>query len=268
MYPILFKIGNFPVKSYWAFMALGFLIGGIIVYLETKNKNLDLHKARNLILITIISAFIGSRLSYVVLNFNSYQKDLLRIFQFWKGGFSWQGGFIVAFLITFFLVLKNNKENLGKWCDCYVLGILIGHSIGRIGCFLNGCCYGITTNIPWAIKNPSLGDNLLRHPTQLYESLSYLLIFFLLIYYSQKTKLKNGSLFFIGVILHSLARFIIEYLRYNEDFIYQGKMWFTTLSYAQLTALIIIGISLFILLKINCKKIILNNLLIAKKNPN
>ena len=235
-------------------MILGFIIGGIVVYLETKNKNLNPHKARNLILITIISAFIGSRLGYVLLNFSSYQKDLLKILQFWKGGFSWQGGFIAAFLITFLLVLKNNKENLGKWCDSYILGILIGHSIGRIGCFLNGCCYGITTNVPWAIKNLILGDNLLRHPTQLYESLSYLLIFFLLVYHSQKIKLKNGSLFLMGVALHSLARFIIEYFRYNTDFIYQGKIWYTTLNYAQLTALIIVAISLFILLKINHKK--------------
>src|SRR5680860_449632 len=254
MHPILFKIGNTSVESYWFFMILGFIIGGIVVYLETKNKNLNPHKARNLILITIISAFIGSRLGCVFLNFSSYQNNLIRILQFWKGGFSWQGGFIAAFLITFFLILKNNKENLGKWCDSYILGILIGHSIGRIGCFLNGCCYGITTNVPWAIKNPILGDNLLRHPTQLYESLSYLLIFFFLIYYSQKIKLKNGSLFFIGTALHSLARFVIEYFRYNEDFIYQGKMWFTTLNYAQLTALIIIVISIFILFKINYKK--------------
>jgi len=234
-------------------MILGFIIGGIIVYLETKNKNLNPHKAKILILITIISAFVGSRLGYVFLNFNSYQNNLIKILQFWRGGFSWQGGFIAAFLIIF-LILKNDRENLGRWFDAGILGILMGHSIGRIGCFLEGCCYGITTNIPWAIKNPSLGDNLLRHPTQLYESLSYLLIFFLLIYYSQKTKLKNGSLFFIGGILHSLARFIIEYFRYNEDFIYQGKTWFTILSYAQLTALIIIGISFFILFKINYKK--------------
>jgi len=240
-------------------MILGFIIGGIIVYLETRSKNLNPHKARNLILITIISAFIGSRLGYVLLNFNSYQKDLLKIFQFWKDGFSWQGGFIVAFLITFFLVLKNNKKNLGKWCDSYILGILIGHSIGRIGCFLNGCCYGITTNVPWAIKFPSLGDNLLRHPTQLYEAFSYFLIFLLLYFYSKKIKLKNGSLFFIGTIFHSLARFITEYFRYHRDFIYQEKIWYFTFTHAQLTALIIITISLLILSKINSRRKFVNN---------
>lgn len=267
MHPILFRVGNFSVESYWVFMILGIMIGGIVIYWQAKRKNLNSHKAIYLIIIAIISAFIGSRLSYVLLNLNSYQKDLLKIFQFWKGGFSWQGGFIIAFLIIF-LILKNDKENLGKWLDAGILGILIGHSIGRIGCFLNGCCYGITTNVPWAIKNLSLNDGLLRHPTQLYEAFSYFLIFLLLYSYAKKIKLKNGSLFFIGTTLHSLARFIIEYFRFNIDFIYQSEVWCFTLTHAQLTALIIIIISFFILLKINRKKTILNNLLITKKNPN
>ena len=267
MYPILFRVGNFSVESYWTFMALGFIIGGIVIYWQTKRENLNSCKAKYLIIITIISAFLGSRLGYVFLNFNSYQKDLIKIFQFWKGGFSWQGGFIFSLLIIL-LILKDDQKNLGKWLNAGILGILIGHSIGRVGCFLNGCCYGTTTNISWAIKFPNLGDNLLRHPTQLYEAFSYFLIFLLLYFYSKKIKLKNGSLFFIGTTFHSLARLIIEYFRFNTDFIYQGKTWYLTLTHAQLTALIIITVSLFILFKINHKKIILNNLLITKKNPN
>jgi len=265
MYPILFKLGNFSIESYWVFMILGFIFGGAVICWQTKRENLNFHKAIHLIIISIISGLVGSRLGDVLLNFNSYQKDLISIFQFWQGGFSWQGGFIVA-LLTILWLLKNDKENLGKWLDAGILGILLGHSIGRIGCFLHGCCYGIVTNVPWAIKFPSLGDNFLRHPTQLYESFSYLLIFFFLIYYSKKIKLKNGSLMLIGTAFHSLARFIIEYFRYNTDFIYQGKIWYFTLSYAQLTALVIIIFSLLILLKINYKK---GNLLIAtEKNTN
>lgn len=253
MYPILFRVGDFAVESYWVFMILGIIIGGIVIYWQAKRKNLNSHKAIHLIIITIVSGFIGSRLGYVLLNFNSYQKDLLKIFQFWKGGLIWQGAFIFG-LLAILWFLKNDKENLGKWLDVIILGMLLGHSIGRVGCFLNGCCYGITTNVFWAIKFSSLGDNFLRHPTQLYESFGYLLIFLLFYYGSQKIKLKNGSLFFIGAALHSFARFIIEYFRYNKDFIYQGKIWYCTLSHAQLTALIIITISLFILLKINRRK--------------
>lgn len=234
-------------------MILGFILGGTIVYWQAKRKDLNSYKAIYLTIIVIISGLIGSRLSYVLLNFSSYQKDLLKILQFWKGGFSWQGGFIAAFLIVL-LILKNNKKEIGKWLDIIIPGVLVGHSIGRIGCFLNGCCYGITTNVPWAIKNLSLNDNLLRHPTQLYESFSYFLIFVLLYFYSKKTKLKSGSLFFIGATFHSLARFIIEYSRYDIDFIYQGNVWYTTLNYAQLTALAIITVSLLILFKINYQK--------------
>jgi phosphatidylglycerol:prolipoprotein diacylglycerol transferase len=234
-------------------MILGIIIGGIVIYWQARRKNLNSNKAIYLIIITTISGFIGSRLCYVFLNFSFYQKDLLKIFQFWKGGVSWQGAFIFGFLAILWF-LKNDKKNLGKWLDVIILGMLLGHSIGRIGCFLHGCCYGIVTNAPWAIELPSLGDNFLRHPTQLYESFGYLLVFLLLYFYSQKIKLKNGSLFFIGTTFHSLVRFIIEYFRYNTDFIYQGKTWYSILSYTQLTDLVIIIIGLFILFKINRKK--------------
>jgi phosphatidylglycerol:prolipoprotein diacylglycerol transferase len=275
MHPILIQIGSFSLKSYWVFMALGFVLGGIVIYWQAKRKNLDPHKTKRLILITIISGFIGSRILYVFLNFGLYQKNLLRIFKFWKGGLSWQGGFLFNLLVML-LILRSDQKNLGKWLDTGILGILIGHSIGRIGCFLNGCCYGITTNIPWAIQFSNLGDNLLRHPTQLYESFGYFVIFLLLYFCSKniypnkgnknlklitqksqfpkKIQLKNGSLFFIGSFLHSFTRFIVEYFRYNKDFIYQGSTWYTTVSYAQLTALFIMIFSIFILLKINYSK--------------
>jgi phosphatidylglycerol:prolipoprotein diacylglycerol transferase len=51
-------------------------------------------------------------------------------------------------------MLKNNKKEIGKWLDAVIFGVLLGHAIGRIGCFLQGCCYGITTNIPWANRHP------------------------------------------------------------------------------------------------------------------
>jgi len=253
MYPILLQFGNFTIEAYWFFMVLGMIAGGIIVLWQAKKKNLSLNKAKYLIITSIIVGFIGSRIVYVFLNFSRYQKDPLRILQFWKGGLSWQGAFIIGFL-AFILILKDDKKRIGKWLDVFVFGLLLGHSIGRIGCFLEGCCYGITTNVFWAIKNPSLGDNLLRHPTQLYEAFGYFLIFSLLYFYSGKIKLKDGSLCCIGIALHSLVRFIVEYFRYNLDFIYQGNAWYNTLSYAQLIEFIIIAVSLFIFITINYQK--------------
>jgi phosphatidylglycerol:prolipoprotein diacylglycerol transferase len=257
MHPILIQIGNFSLKSYWFFMALGMILSGIFVFWQIK-KNFDSRRAKNIIIATILSGLIGSRILYVFLNFGLYQKDLSRIFKFWKGGLSWQGGFVAGFLMLI-LTLKSNKKEIGKWLDTVVFGVLLGHAIGRIGCFLQGCCYGIATNVPWAIQNPSLNDSLTRHPTQLYESFGYFLIFLLLYFYSKKIQLKNGSLFFIGSFLHSFIRFIVEYFRYNKDFIYQGTTWYTTVSYAQFMALFIMIFCVFVLLKINYSKKIKNN---------
>jgi phosphatidylglycerol:prolipoprotein diacylglycerol transferase len=253
MRPILIQIGNFSLESYWFFMALGIIIGGIFIFWEAKKRNLDLQKIKCLIIAAIISGFIGARLFYVFLNFSRYQKNPIRIIQFWNGGFSWQGAFITGVSVIL-LILRNNKKEAGKYLDVMIFGVLLGHSIGRIGCFLHGCCYGILTNVFWAIENPVLGDHLLRHPTQLYEAFGYLLVFLLLYFYSKKTKFKDGSIFFIGTFLHSFVRFIVEYFRYNTDFIYQGNTWSSTLSYAQLMALFIMVISFLILLKIDTKE--------------
>lgn len=253
MRPILIQIGNFSLKSYWFFMALGIIIGGVFIFWEAKKKNLNLQKIKILIITAIISGFIGARLFYVFLNFSHYQKNPIKILQFWKGGFTWDGAFILG-LLTILLILRDNKQETGKYLDVMIFGVLLGHSIGRIGCFLNGCCYGIATNVFWAIENPTLGDHLSRHPTQLYEAFGYLVVFLLLYFYSRKIKLKNGSLFFMGTFFHSFVRFIVEYFRYNTNFIRQGNTWYSALSYAQLMALFIMAASFFILLTINAKE--------------
>jgi len=250
MYPILFQFNNFTIEFYWLFMILGIAIGGIVFLKQAKRKNLNSHKAKYITIVTIISGFIGARICYVLLNLNFYLKDPLRMFYFWKGGFSWQGAFIIGTL-AFIIFLRTKQENIKQWLDALIFGILSGHAIGRIGCFLHGCCYGIITNVPWAINFPSLGDNFLRHPTQLYEAFSYFIILLCLYFYSNKAKLRDGSLFLIGSIIQSFARFFIEYFRYNIGFIFQGNAWYNTLSYAQFASLIIIIIGILILIKIN-----------------
>jgi len=231
-------------------MVLGIAIGGMVFLKQVGRKNLNVKKAKYVTIVTIISGFVGARICSVLLNLHLYLKDPLRIFCFWKGGFSWQGAFIIGTLV-FIIFLRINKENIKKWLDALIFGILLGHAIGRIGCFLHGCCYGIITNVPWAINFPSLRNNFLRHPTQLYEAFSYFIIFLSLYSYSNKTKLRDGSLFFIGSIIQSFARFFIEYFRYNTGFIFQGNTWYSTLSYAQFASSIIMILSILILIKIN-----------------
>lgn len=106
--------------------------------------------------------------------------------------------------------------------------IALGYAITRIGCFLNGCCYGHITSAPWGVVFPAI-DSYPRHPTQLYASASVLLIFFLL-RYLRKFSFFPGFIFVWFLILYGLYRFVVEFFRVSE-----AVFW--VLSPAQLVAL-------------------------------
>lgn len=98
--------------------------------------------------------------------------------------------------------------------DSVAFGLPIGIAIGRIGCFFNGCCYGVVTTSFIGVRFPSLGDGLRHLPTQLFESAYSILIFLVLLWFNKKVK-EKGSIFFAFTGLYGLLRFFNEFLRVN-----------------------------------------------------
>jgi len=248
-----FRIGPFYFQAYHLFLSLALVVGSIIFYWQARKRGFETFKILSFISVVLPISLIGSHLSFVILNLGEYKFTLQEILIFWRGGFTFQGGLISAILV-FFLFGLSEKKKMGKWFDAGSFSLLIGHSIGRIGCLLNGCCYGKVSNVPWAVK---MCDNLPRHPTQLYEAIGYFLAFLILVILLSKpnfTKLKAGSLACLGLFLHCTIRFIVEYFRHNEKFIHQGANWYSTLSIFQFIALSIMIISLIFFLKINERK--------------
>jgi len=247
MWPILFEINGIKVKNYWVFMLLAYFLGGLVIYLlsrkETNRKELIFF-----ILLISLGGFIGARLNYVLLNLDFYLPNPKEILLFYKGGFTSYGGIILGLITALIYLkyfLKKNNEEIKKWLDKGMLGFLFGHFIGRIGCFLNGCCYGKPSVFFLSLIFPALNDNTYRHPTQLYESFGYFLIYlFLLKKYFQKKEKTNGLTFAFGLFFHELIRFLVEFLRENSLYILKTK--FLQLSAAQLVSLILMIISLFL----------------------
>jgi len=101
------------------------------------------------------------------------------------------------------------------------MGFLLGSAVGRIGCFLNGCCFGEESSLSWAVTNGFLNDGVLRHPTQLYEAIFYFLSFVVVFLISSKwgRKITVGTIFFLSIFLHSLVRFVVEFFRFSDSFI-------------------------------------------------
>jgi phosphatidylglycerol:prolipoprotein diacylglycerol transferase len=204
--------------------------------------------------IVLLMAIIGSRLGYVAMNFSYYKAHPMDIFRIWEGGLVFSGG-IVAVVPVMIWYLRRHHLSFCKVGDFCAPGIAIGQAIGRLGCFMAGCCYGKPTDLPWAVTftHPqSLAPlNTPLHPTQLYSALSGFIIFGVLIFLNAKKQFQ-GQVFIWFLILHSTARLFLERFRGDE----RGLIAGTDMSMTQLlTLLVLLGaVAALFILKSKSKK--------------
>ncbi len=233
MYRILFNIGSFPIYSYGAMIALAFIVGILLAMKEAKRIGENPERILDLSLYVILGALIGGRLGYVIFYLDYYLKNPIKIFYFRQGGLAFLGGFILAFILGSWYVLRN-KLSFWKYTDIAAPSLALGIGIARIGCFLNGCCFGLISE-NFGLKFPSLNmppvylqqlkDGLIASgspftlpviPTQLYSSLYGFLIFIILLGI-KKYKKYDGYIFLVFLVLYSISRFIIEFFRFYEN---------------------------------------------------
>ncbi|MEA3493006.1 MAG: prolipoprotein diacylglyceryl transferase [Candidatus Margulisiibacteriota bacterium] len=219
MYPILFKIGPLSIHSYGVMVAIAFLVGIFVSIYYAKKAGIKEQVIPDLAIYVIIVAIAGARFFYVAGQWHQYKNNLIEIFMVQKGGLVFLGGFLLA-LITVVFYAKRKGIPLLKLFDILAPGAALGYAIGRIGCFLNGCCFGVPTDLPYGIKFPpgalaySYFPDKYLHPTQLLSSGSMLLAFMILaLLYAHKKF--DGYIFFWGIIFYSVYRFLVEFLRYS-----------------------------------------------------
>jgi phosphatidylglycerol:prolipoprotein diacylglycerol transferase len=218
MHPVLFKVGSIPVYSYSVFVVLAFFAGFLYAYLEARRIHEDPDKVVDLALYIFISAIIGARILHVTVEWGRYVHDPIAVFKIWQGGLVYYGGFILA-IITCVVFIKYHKLELGKWSDLLAPVAVISLAIGRIGCFLNGCCYGKAAppDLPWAVVYPPAHMPLHLagvplHPTPIYSSIAAAIIAGFLILLS-RIKRYNGQVVWTMFLLYAATRFILEYFR-------------------------------------------------------
>jgi len=210
MRPILFQIGRVPILSYGFSLAIAFVACTLFGMREARRRDIDPDKVLDLALYVCISGIIGARLLFVLLDVPTYFKDPIQIFNLRDGGLAYHGGFIVALLVG---IAFSRRSKLNGWILADIIAPLIalGYAIVRIGCLLNGCCFGLPADVPWALACRA-GDATLRHPTQIYAALLSFIIFIVL--YAKKDHKKfPGHLMFLYVGLYSISRFIVEIFR-------------------------------------------------------
>ncbi len=197
VHPVLFKLGPFTLRSYGVMVALGVLAAMFWTRLEFRRRKLPNDLLYDLVVAAIALGVIGARLMYVALNWQSYRTNLVAIPMIWAdGGLSFHGAIAGGILAGLWLS-RRYKVPFWRIADAAAPGLALGHAIGRIGCFLNGCCYGLPTRMPWGVRfhNPALGiDTLPSHPTQLYEAAGLLILFVLLALYSRNISRPSSHL--------------------------------------------------------------------------
>lgn len=217
MYPILFKLGRLSIYCYGAMLALAFLSGVLLARRQARKEGLDPEKFLDLSLVILVSAIVGARLLFILLNIKHYYSHPGEIFLFRQGGLAFYGGLFLA-LASGIWYLKRKKMPMWRGADLVIPYVALGQAVGRLGCFLNGCCYGIPTDLPWGVTFPpgtSAHNHFLDaslHPTQLYHSLANLFIFAVLIKLRRRSHYP-GQILLSYLLLYSVFRSLIEFLR-------------------------------------------------------
>ena len=150
MYPVLFRFGNFKIYAYGFFIALGFVSGIHPCYPQCSKEGVPFERVVDLFFYSVLSGIIGSRLLFVLIDFDAYRGNLLRIFKIWEGGLVFYGGLILAIGVSIGY-MRWHRLPIWKLADLFSPPIALGLFFGRVGCFFAGCCYGKETSLPWGI---------------------------------------------------------------------------------------------------------------------
>jgi phosphatidylglycerol:prolipoprotein diacylglycerol transferase len=159
MHPVLFKIPltELTVKSYGLMMVIGFLSAVWLIRHLSRDITPNPQMITNAALYSLIAGVAGARIFYVLHYLEKFKGDYLSAFAIWNGGFELLGGVILA-IIVIFAYLCYHKLPIRQYLDILAISLFLALALGRIGCFLSGCCFGKPANLPWAVRFPYSSD--------------------------------------------------------------------------------------------------------------
>lgn len=245
MRPILIDLGGIEIPSYGVMLAVSFLAALWYVKRKAPGSGISPVVIETLAFYVMLGVVIGGRLLYAVFHWTQYQNDLIGIIRIWEGGMMFFGGFLGGFLLGA-LYMRKQKISVLRMSDLVAPSLGLGLFFTRIGCFLNGCCFGEPSTLPWAVRFPPecvagtspIGTQSL-HPAQLYESVFGLALFFFLNNRLGKAS-RSGTVFAQFLIFYGAFRFGIDLIRYYEN---SANYW---INQVIALGLIIGGVALFI----------------------
>jgi len=251
VHPTIVKFGSFAIHSYGLLLAIAFLVAIQLFLVRGKARGLPEDRLSTLSLWLLVLAIAGGRILFVLTHWDEYKVDPLAIIRLWEGGLILYGGYALAIAGG---IVYVRRAGLPVWRvgDAAAPSMAIGVGIGRLGCFLNGCCYGLPTTLPWGIQFPpesyssTVFPNQHLHPSQLYMSGAGFLLFFALLALDRKRRF-DGWLFWTYIALDAGLRFLIDFTRYYDETSFLGRIGGLSFNMNQLLSVGLIAVSLVML---------------------
>ena len=157
MHPELFRIPftSLTVKGYGLMLVIGFLLAVHVIRRLSKNITPDPQMITNASLYSLVAGVIGARVFYVLHHPENFRDDFAGVFKIWEGGLELYGG-VLAAIGVIILYLRYHKLPARQYLDILAIGLMLALCFGRMGCFLNGCCFGKPCDLPWAVRFPTV----------------------------------------------------------------------------------------------------------------
>ncbi|MBN2243119.1 MAG: prolipoprotein diacylglyceryl transferase [Acidobacteria bacterium] len=250
MHPKLLETPYFTLHTYGVILAVAYLCAYLWLSRSAQREGINRERIAGLALWAIIGAILGAKLLLILRMAPYYLEHPSAFWSFstLQSGGDFYGGFVGA-LVSSIIYLGRHRE-LSRWKIADLCGpaIALGQGIGRIGCFMAGCCYGRPTGLPWGVAytDPAAAEivgtplGIPLHPTQAYESLTCFALFFFLVRLSGRKRFE-GQVILAYSILYAILRFLIEFARGDAD---RGFILDGLLSTSQFVALIVLAAGL------------------------
>ena len=217
MHPELLSLGPIHIRSYGALLAIAFLVGTWLALKEARRLKLDEDRLVTVILVSLVAGFLGARMLYVIEHIDEFRREWAGALAIWQGGLTLYGG-VVAGTLAGLVTARRLGQPLWVVADALTPSFALGTMFGRIGCFLNGCCYGRPTGQSWGVIFPPDSyaglefGSVPLHPSQLYNAFAGLVLF--LVFWGLRTRRwAPGVKFWSFLATFSLVRIGIDFTR-------------------------------------------------------
>ena len=254
MHPEILHWGVVHIRSYGLLLAVAFLVGTWLALRDARRRQLDEDKVITVILAALIAGVLGARALYVIEHITEFRHGWMGVLALWQGGLTLYGGVIAGAVVG---LLAARQAGLPMWivADALTPSVALGTGFGRIGCYLNGCCYGRPTHLPWGVRFPADSfaslefGNVAVHPAQLYFSaLGFGL--FTLLWSIRKRVATPGVLFWTFVALFAFLRIPLDLTRAYEPEAQAFTIGTTVVTESQITSLLVGLIALLMILRL------------------